>query len=214
MKELFYKGRICHVFNRSIAHFKIFKYKIEFERFLNLLEYYNEDPKISYSDFNKKGQRFSPVGLMRQKNSQIVRVLGYCIMPDHYHVIIKPIRDNEQVIRYFSRVENAYAMYFNNKTNRHGHLWGCTFKFVTVRSNRQFTCLTKYIHRNPLKARLVDDVIKWEFSSIHDYLDKYVLKKLRGILIDSPKKYLEFVNLSKDFDEELLELNTKNILID
>ena len=214
MKNIFCPDKIYHVFNRSIAHFKIFTYQNEIDRILSLFEYYNQELEIPYSKYNKPSQRFNSVGLMHQKNPLVIKVLGYCIMPDHYHLIIKTVMDNDQIIKYFSTVENAYAKYFNKKTDRHGHLWSESFKSVMVNSEEQFLYLTKYVHLNPVKAMLVDKPGKWQHSSFNDYVNPSVLNGLEDLSITDCEEYEKFVSAHREYEKKLEDLDKNRILID
>ena len=151
---------------------------------------------------------------MNQRDPLIVKVLGYCIMPDHYHLIVRAIADNDQIVKYLSKVENAYAKYFNMKTERHGHLWSESFKSVIVNSEEQLLYLTKYVHLNPVKAIIVNKAEDYKYSSFNDYMNVHVLRQLNGISISNPAEYREFVSAHKDYSKKLEELDSNKILID
>jgi putative transposase len=92
-----------------------------------------------------------------------VRILGYCLMPNHVHVIAVPERETS-LARAFGRAHSEYALAENRETERTGHLW----------QNRYFSCcmdgshLLKamcYVELNPVRAKLVANAWEWPWSS-------------------------------------------------
>ncbi|MEX1192409.1 MAG: hypothetical protein WEA99_10590 [Brumimicrobium sp.] len=116
----------------------------------------------------------------------IAEVYCYCLMPNHFHVLLK-IRSEEIVSKYFedlvktkgikqlpldqritfqfSNLFNAYTKAFNKFYGRMGGLFMTRYNRILVRDNLQFVRTVKYIHLNPVQARLVTTPDDWIYSS-------------------------------------------------
>jgi len=98
-----------------------------------------------------------------------VDVHSYCLMSNHYHILIETREDN---LSKFMRALNAkYASYFNRKYKRVGHLWQGRFKSWYVSSVAYLYTLIKYIEFNPLEAKMVKELKDYKFSSYNSFLD-------------------------------------------
>ena len=93
-KDKFIEGEIYHIFNKSISNYGIFKDIKNSQRFLNIFEYYNNKSMTKcFSDFTK-GKIFNyqniiyPVENYPVENTHC-KILSYCIMPDHYHFLLR-----------------------------------------------------------------------------------------------------------------------------
>lgn len=178
------EGEIYHVFTKSIAGFKIFNSAKSFHRIIDTIAFYAlENTPCKFSLWLKaQGQPNSKPALeFRGSPEKIVKILTYCIMPTHIHLILQQMKKNG-ISRYVNLVLKSYSKYFNEKLKRKGPLWEGRFKSVLVESDEQFLHLTRYIHLNPVTAFLVDDPKDWEFSSYREYVG----------LIDEAKKVCNF----------------------
>jgi len=205
-----------HVFSRSIAKFKIFNSRTDFERITDLLYL------CRYQEFNIKYSRMlilaGPIkesirSGFKGTDTKTVDIVAYCIMPTHIHILIKQNSD-KGISMFMSKVLNSYARYFNVKTDRVGPLWAGRFKSVIVADDDQMLHLTRYIHLNPVSAGLVDDPEDWDASSYHEYL-KHIdsgICKFEDIIDMSAKEYRKFVNERKSYQRELSLI--KSYLID
>ncbi len=205
--EPLYPNEIYHIFNRSIAGFRIFGEEEEKQRFLQTLIYYLNKKELSLSVFLRKNKAFYDNLLLASEKSNIGKIIAYCVMPDHYHLVVK-IRDSAGFSRYINDVENSYTRYFNTKKERKGPLWEGRFKRVRVKTEEQLLHLTRYIHLNPTSDNLVDKPEKWKFSSYRDYISnpKILKEFVRELSIIDPKKYKEFVESRKDYQRKLKEI--------
>ena len=133
-KRYFRAGCFYHIFNRSIAGFRIFSDFKNAERFLLALDYYNScETKGSLTHALAK-KPFKRGSLLIPKEKAIVKIIAYCIMPNHYHLFLKLLKD-DILWKYLSDVENSFTRFFNTKFGRKGPLWEGRFKFVLVRTN-------------------------------------------------------------------------------
>ena len=95
---------------------------------------------------------------------------AYCLMGNHYHLLLETSQANlSQIMQYLN---TSYTIYYNTKHKRHGHLFQGRFKSILIEADSYFAELTRYIHLNPVKARLVDSAEEYPWSSYKIYLSK------------------------------------------
>ena len=92
-----------------------------------------------------------------------VRLHNYCLMSNHYHILLEI--QNENLSRYMRQLNGEYAIYFNKKHKRVGHLWQGRFKSWYVTDEAYLLTLICYIEQNPLKAGIVQSLDEYPYSS-------------------------------------------------
>lgn len=199
----FPEGEIFHIFNKSIASYSIFNDLNNSFRFIQILDYYNSLlVQTSLSSFLKKNLDYSPK-LLQFKENCFIKFLGYCIMPDHYHLLIKMLKSNH-VLKYINDVENSFTRFFNEKFERKGPLWQSAFRSVRIKTNEQLLHVTRYAHLNPTTNNLVKKPESWIYSSYKNYLDNNILKNyLTEISIDTVNSYKKFCENDIDYQRKL-----------
>lgn len=157
-------GQTYHVFNRGVEKRRIFEDSKDYKRFLKTLQYYlidGQKPKFSH---------FSKSKLLKIDDSKkIVSILSYCLMPNHFHLMIQQ-QKKHGISELIAKLINSYTKYYNLKNGRVGPLFQGPFKAVLIETEEQLIHLSRYIHLNPLVAFLVDDLNKYEWSSYKEYL--------------------------------------------
>jgi len=92
-----------------------------------------------------------------------VECWDYCIMPNHYHLVLRPVKPNLSIaIRHLNSV---YAMWWNGAHSNVGHVFQGRFKDQIVQREGYLLALCRYIARNPVRAGLVDRPEQWPWSS-------------------------------------------------
>jgi REP element-mobilizing transposase RayT len=94
-------------------------------------------------------------------------VYAYCLMPNHVHLAIRTGR--VPLSRIMLALHGAYSQDFNRRHSRVGHLFQGRYKAFLVEAEDHLTCLVRYIHRNPVKARLVVSPDEFDWSSDRAY---------------------------------------------
>lgn len=207
-RRVFENSQIYHIFNKSISHFKIFVYEEAYMRFLVCLNYYNSTISIpSLSGFLKRECLNNlPQPLQTPINNSVVKILAYCLMPDHYHLLIK-VMNSVYVSEYIANIQNSYTRYINFKLHRKGPLWQSRFKSVPVISNEQLLHVSRYIHLNPTSSSLVKQPEDWQYSSYNQFLNTEILcNYLTEISIHSVSQYKKFVENRKNYQRTLKTL--------
>lgn len=104
----------------------------------------------------------------RQLSQTGLRLVSYCLMTNHVHLIAVPER-GDSLSLWVQRVHGKYSQYFNLKTGRNGHVWQGRF-FSCVLSPRHLTVALRYVEENPVRAGLVRDPAEYPWSSCHAHL--------------------------------------------
>lgn len=210
-------GKIYHVTTKSIAEYIIFNNETEFLRMKQLIQYYQADkPPTSYSYFAvwQKGKNELVNKKNHQSEKKLVRIIAYCFMPTHIHLVLQQLRENGISV-YMNKVLNSYTRYFNTRHRRKGPLWTGRFKRVLIEADEQLIHLTRYIHLNPSTAYLVDKPELWRYSSYHEYLAENPIKnkicKFKHILQINPYEYKKFVNNQISYQRELAAIKKLTI---
>lgn len=197
-------NQIYHIFNRGIAGQPIFSSVYDYQRFFELIDYYRFlSPDLRYSFYRRLPleERQKYIEEMKQKKPPQIQIFAYCLMPNHYHLLLKELRENG-IRKFISNLQNSYAKYFNTKKKRKGSLFIEMFKNVRVEDEEQFIHLARYIHLNPLTSYVISRV---------DELDNYPWSSFPCYLNKSPLDFLETKTLSSLFkDTKDLEIFTKD----
>jgi len=132
-------------------------------------------------------------------NAVNMRLLAYCIMPNHWHLILQP-RENGDLSRYMHRLTITHVRRWHQyrQTNGEGHLYQGTYKSFPVQTNGHYLTVCRYVERNALRAGLVEHAQDWRWCSLwrrcHPKLPEDVTPKLHRWPVNEPKQWLRIVN--------------------
>jgi putative transposase len=134
-------GVIYHVLNRGAGRQALFEDAADYAAFLRVMaDVLREDP---------------------------IRVLGYCLMGNHWHLVLWPQRDG-QLARFMQRLTITHVRRWAEHRHRVG--WGSVyqgrFKSFPVQDDGHLTTVLRYVERNPLRAKLVPRAEAWRWSSL------------------------------------------------
>ncbi len=91
----------------------------------------------------------------------------FCLMSNHYHLLLETPKGNlHQILHHLN---TGYTNYFNAKTGRAGHLFQGRYRAILVDRDHYALELSRYIHLNPVRARMVKDPVLYPWSSYTDY---------------------------------------------
>lgn len=164
------------------------------------------EKKPIYLNMNDYNQFISI--LKKKQREKLFSIYAYCLMPNHYHLILN---EGENVISSIMQsINTTYAIYFNKKHDRVGHLFQGRFRSKAIEDESYFLTAVRYVHNNPVSANLVNDIYRYRWSSYRSYLqindkDKLIERRfLLNMISTSPEKAIrEFVNFSKQVDERI-----------
>ena len=100
-----------------------------------------------------------------------VKIYGYCLMTNHSHLLIDS--NGADISRVMHGINFSYAMYFNKKYKREGHLFKDRFVSKIVNNERYLRTVSLYIHNNPTAiSKFKDCPEEYAFSSLGIYIGK------------------------------------------
>jgi len=184
---------IYHILSRGVDKRKIFMDDEDYLRFIHdLFEFNDQGPalNIGYLFKNQKNQyidlrsQYINIGKGR-KRKFLVNILAFCLMPNHYHLLIKPVVENG-ITQFIKKLNIGYAKYFNNKYERKGTLFEGRYKSILITDQSHFIHIPYYIHLNPLDLimpewrkreignykKAMKFLEKYRWSSFQDYIGK------------------------------------------
>lgn len=145
--------------------------------------------------------------LIELKNQMEYEIYAYCFMSNHVHILLKEnnIGDISLIMK---RLLTKYARWYNLKYKRSGALIANRYKSKPIDIDEYFLSVIRYIHQNPLKANMVNDISKYKWSSYNQYI------KNTADLIDKdfvlgmlPKE--EFIEFHKTEEELSFEVTDR-----
>lgn len=202
-KRYFRAGEFFHICNKSISNFKILNDENNCHRFIRALGYYNSlTQEINLGNYLKKDENFYP-DLLIPNEDPLVKYISFCLMPDHYHLLVKVLKD-DCLSKYISNIENSFSRYFNLRFNRKGPLWQSRFKAVRIKNNEQLLHVCRYININPTTSELVENPEDWQFSSYKNIItDSKYLSILTEISIRNKEDFKIFAENNIDYQRRL-----------
>ncbi len=102
---------------------------------------------------------------------QPMRVLGYCVMVSHWHLLLWPREDGE-LAQFMMRLTNTHVRRWLTAHDQvgTGHLYQGRYKSFPTQSDGHLTTVARYIERNALRAKLADRAELWPWSSLGQQL--------------------------------------------
>lgn len=96
-----------------------------------------------------------------------MRLLAYCIMPNHWHLVVWPERDGE-LGRFMQRLTTTHARRWHRTRGSvgTGHLYQGTYRSFPVQDDEHFLTVCRYVEQNALRAGLVERAEEWRWSSL------------------------------------------------
>ena len=150
MREKEVVGNIYHVLSRGVDKRNIFLDNKDRYRFIhNLFEFNDINPSVNnWYRFNSRPIDFAS-RYMKEPRKLLVDILAFCLMPNHYHLLIKP-RVVGGLLKFLRRLNIGYVKYFNDKHKRKGALFEGRYKLILIADESHFIHIPYYIHLNPL----------------------------------------------------------------
>ncbi len=162
---------IYHTINRANGRLAIFRREKDYQAFIEVLT--------------------------EAKKKFPVELLAFCIMPNHWHLILKPFQNGvlSKAMAWLT-MTHAQRWHAAHHTVGSGHLYQGRYKSFPVESDEYFLQLTRYVERNPLRAKLVDKAQDWQWGSlwIREQGDEEQKQLLSSWPIPPGKDYLLLVN--------------------
>ena len=138
------------------------------------------------------------------------KIYAYCLMGNHLHLLLQVQKEGLEQI--FKRIGASYVYWFNWKYKRSGHLFQDRYKSEPVEDDSYFLTVLRYIHQNPLKAKMCKKIDEYKWSSYNDYIKQNGITDTSfalGIFNEDEEKAKElFINYNNEQnDDKCLEIN-------
>jgi putative transposase len=172
-------GLIYHVLNRSVARINLFRRDKDYHAFEQTLA---------------EARQRTPVDL-----------LGYCVMPNHWHLVVRPAGDKDlSAFMQWLTLTHAQRWRTARQTVGYGPLYQGRFKAFVIQEDRHLLTVLRYVERNPLRADLVTRAEHWRWSSLYRRVAGAPadLELLADWPIERPAKWVEWVNHPQTAAEE------------
>ena len=134
-------GFIYHVLNRGVGKTKLFRSRKDYEAFQRCLIHTSQNAPM--------------------------RVLGYCVMPNHWHLLLWPAKHGD-LARFMMRLTNTHVRRWLTAHQQvgSGHLYQGRYKSFAVQDDDHLTTVDRYVQRNALRANLVARAEQWPWSGV------------------------------------------------
>ncbi len=120
------------------------------------------------SIFLSEEDRYYFLRVLYEANDRFgVRVHVYCLMGNHYHLILETPEPNISQVMHF--INASYAIYLNKKREMCGHLFQGRFQAILIQADAYARALTIYIHGNPVRRKIVERPEHYPWSTCQDY---------------------------------------------
>lgn len=139
-----YDGAFYHITSRGNERNPIYRDEGDYGRFLEIL---SELPR-----------RYGVI------------IHGYVLMGNHYHLLIETPKGNITKVMHY--LNTTYTGYFNKKYRRVGHLFQGRYKGFLIEKERYLLSVSRYVHLNPVRARVIQRPEEYKWSSYREYIGK------------------------------------------
>jgi putative transposase len=171
-------GIVYHVLNRATARQKIFETDADYRAFERALG--------------------------ESKEQYPMRLLVYCVMPNHWHLVLYPMEDGELVpfMRWLT-MTHTQRWHAAHHTAGTGHLYQGRYKSFPIETDTHFLQVVRYVERNALRAGLVRRAEEWPWSSLHRRISSHAADQvlLSSWPVDPPDDYVVWVNTPQSEQE-------------
>lgn len=187
-----------HLYNRGNDKKEIFLDDKDYDHFIKLLYICNSKKEFKFrnSIVRSKINAFD-----FERGEPLVSILGWVLMPNHFHIILISHRSDlctekyNPITEFMRKVSTAYVMYFNKKYGKTGSLFEGKFKSRHIGKENYFNYIFSYVHLNPIKliqkdwkekgiadkVKAKEFLEKYKYSSFQDY---FGLKRRPELIID------------------------------
>lgn len=124
-----------------------------------------------------------------------IKLIAYCIMNNHAHILVccKQIEDLSKMM---SQCNTSYGLYYSKLRGRVGHVFRNRYRSESIFSKNHLMNCIKYIHKNPVKANMVEACQEYRYSSYNEYLNK------NGIF---DNELMELCNISEEEYSDIIK---------
>lgn len=168
-------GLAYHVLNRRVGRLRLFEKPADYQAF----------EKILHEAHERAG----------------IRIAAYCLMPNHWHLLLWPRDDGElsEVMRWIT-VTHTQRWHSHRQSSGTGPVYQGRFKSFPVQTDEHFLTVARYVERNALRAKLVKRAEQWQWSSLWRWAqaDPKLVAFLSDWPVERPRQWVRWVNEPED----------------
>lgn len=121
-------------------------------------------------------------------------VLGFCLMPNHFHLVVLPQEDGD-LSRWMHWLQNTHVRRYHQHYQSSGHIWQGRFHSFPIETDEHLLTVLRYVERNPVRANLVARAEQWRWSSARYWQEAESRPAyLAEGPVPRPKNWLKWVN--------------------
>lgn len=94
-----------------------------------------------------------------------VKLLAFCLMPNHFHLVLQPARGSA-LSPFMQWWMTSHVRRYHRHYHSHGHVWQGRFKSFPIQQDAHLLTVVRYVLQNPVRAHLVDQAFNWPWSSL------------------------------------------------
>ena len=180
----FSNSGIYHIVFRGVNQQSIFEEEADYKKLKDCIELIKEEMKFE--------------------------IYAYCFMSNHVHIILKE-KELQDISLIMKRILTKYARWYNIKYGRSGALIANRYKSVPVELDEYFIHVIRYVHQNPLKAGIVQNLEEYPYSSYGEYLNRKEITDIEFVLdmIDR-EKFKKFHMEEGEFEFKVTDSTKKS----
>lgn len=160
-------GFIYHIINRSNGRQTIFHQDEDYKAFVNLIK--------------------------EARNRYSVKILAYCLMPNHFHIVMIPVKA-EELSKCIQWLMTSHVRRHHKKYETTGHIWQGRFKSFIIQKDDHLLTVLRYVEGNPIRAALVTSAKEWLWSSHKERIGMESTQILSEIPLKLPLNWSKYVN--------------------
>lgn len=160
-------AHIYHVLTRGNNRQDVFEDEVDFRKYMELL--------------------------LRYKEKYHFKLYHYVLMTNHVHLVIEPTEDGGNLSEIMKGINLAYAQHYKRRYSHTGHFWQDRYKSIIISKDDYLLACGSYVELNPVRAKIVDDPMKYPWSSYRVYAHGK-----KNVIVDEHPVYIE---LSEDAGE-------------
>jgi len=142
--------------------------------------------------FRKDGDFAAFCKLLREAGERVdVRLLAYCLLPNHFHLALWPRHDGD-LSAYMMWLMTAHVRRYHQHYHSSGHLWQGRYRSFPIQEDDHLLTVHRYIERNPVRAGLVKRAQDWLWSSAAAAQENQPI--LDAGPVPRPSRWLTYVN--------------------
>jgi len=168
-------GGICyHVINRGNRRARVFHTQSDYREFVSLMQ--------------------------RSCLRVPMRILSFCLMPNHFHFVMWPYDDGD-LSRWMHWLLTTHVVRYHKLQGTSGRVWQGRYKAFPIEQDHHLLTVLRYVERNPVRANLVKNAVDWKWSSLGHQVNAISQTFRNESPVTKPPDWIEFVNRPQTSEE-------------